>query len=164
MQFAKEEEGTASARNRKYRANFIANYKFQEGIAKGFGVGVGVRYRSKGAIGYQGKPNEFIQSLLASEPGVVITPPTTHPSVGLQQADITKPIYGEATYDIDGWVKYERKLKLVGRPITWQLQINITNLFNDDDIVPFRADFNNVVEQWTTREPRTFALTNMFKF
>lgn len=75
MQFAKEEEGTASARNRKYRANFIANYKFQEGIAKGFGVGVGVRYRSKGAIGYQGKPNEFIQSLLASEPGVVITRP-----------------------------------------------------------------------------------------
>jgi hypothetical protein len=164
LAFAKEEEGTASARNREYRANFIANYKFQEGRLKGFGVGFGARYRSKGAIGYEGKPNEFILDLLAEEPGVIIAPPTTHPSIGLQQADISKPIYGEATLDFDGWIKYERRVRLGGRSYTWLVQLNISNLLNDDDIVPFRADFNNVVEQWTTRAPRSFALTNTLKF
>ena len=28
----------------------------------------------------------------------------------------------------------------------------------------FNEAFNNVVEQWTTRAPRSFALTNTFKF
>ncbi|HWL16763.1 MAG TPA: hypothetical protein VNR00_14240, partial [Opitutus sp.] len=51
-------EGTVSLEQRKYRANFIANYTFRDGWLKGFSFGGAARYQSKVATGYPTAPNE----------------------------------------------------------------------------------------------------------
>jgi iron complex outermembrane recepter protein len=160
LSFAREEEGSASARARKYRANFIANYNFTEGKMKGFGIGSGIRYRSKAAIGYLGKPNPFMTELLAQEPDLAgrVDP------LSFLTADITKPIYGKSQLDIDAWIKYTTSFNLGGRDYKWRAQINITNLFDDQDLIARTATPDGAISRWMGRAPRTVSLTNTISF
>jgi len=46
-------EGRAPVRDREITANLTANYTFDEGFVKGFGIGSAVQYRGKSVIGYR---------------------------------------------------------------------------------------------------------------
>jgi len=143
---AQEEEGTANTRTRKYRANFIANYRFTEGRMKGFGVGGATRWRSKSAIGYFGKTN------------------TINPTSPTLVADTTKPIWGDEMLDFDAWVKFQKRLSVFGRDMDWRIQLNVRNLFDDTDIFPVVAHTDGSILQWEQKAPRTWMLTNTFRF
>jgi len=50
-------EGSASAEQRKWRVNLVANYTFsREGRLKGWSLGTGVRWQDKLGIGYTSTP------------------------------------------------------------------------------------------------------------
>ncbi|MBK1875221.1 TonB-dependent receptor plug domain-containing protein [Pelagicoccus mobilis] len=160
LEFAKQEEGSTSARARKYRANFIANYRFSDGKMKGFGIGTGVRYRSKAAIGYEGKLNPLMLEVAESEPELA---EIVDPEVFLT-ADVTKPIYGDDLVDIDAWMNYRKKFSFAGRDMDWRIQMNIYNLLDDDDPLARSSYYDGSVRQYTLRSPRRIAVTNTFKF
>lgn len=160
LSFAEEEEGNASARARKYRANFIANYRFSEGKFKGLGIGTGMRYRSKAAIGYEGKPNPLMTELLEEEPGLadLVDP------LSFLTSDINKPIYGESIMSYDAWVNYRTKLSFGQRNIDWRIQMNIYNLFDDTDLLARNARNDGTISAYMPQAPRRIAITNTFKF
>lgn len=160
LSFAEEEEGNASARARKYRANFIANYRFSEGKLKGFGIGTGIRYRSKAAIGYEGKPNPLMTALLEEEPGLadIVDP------LSFLTSDITKPIYGDPILNYDAWMNYRTKIKIGGKDVDWRLQMNIYNLFDDTGLLARNARNDGTISRYMPQAPRRIAITNTFKF
>jgi hypothetical protein len=137
-------EGTATTRGRKWRANFIANYRL-EGALKGFSIGGASRWRSPDTIGYWGKPNEFLPE-------------------GRLVADVTRPIKGEEILFFDAWVEYNRDIHLGSKKLNWSIQLNVRNLFDDDKFAALSADVDGRPTSYSRNEPRTFILTNTLKF
>lgn len=137
-------EGTATTRGRKWRVNLVGNYRF-EGALRGFSSGGAVRWRSPDTIGYHGMANPRLAS-------------------GPQVADVSRPIYGDDSLDIDAWVGYGRKLDVAGHQLDWSIQLNVRNLFNGDDFVPLSVYFDGTPTSYARHDPRTVILTNTFKF
>ncbi|MBK1879715.1 TonB-dependent receptor plug domain-containing protein [Pelagicoccus mobilis] len=143
---AREEVGTANTRSRKYRTNLITNYRFNDGKFKGLGIGGAVRWRSESAIGYMGKTNPINPASFTLVP------------------DITRPIWGEELWDFDAWVKYRHSFTVADREIDWRIQLNVKNLFDDNDIYPVVAHTDGSILQWEQKAPRTWMITNSFEF
>lgn len=143
---AQEEVGTANTRARKYRGNFVANYRFTEGALNGFGIGGATRWRSKSAIGYEGKQNPI------------------NPNSTLLVPDTTKPIWGDELLDVDMWLKYQRKFEVGNKMVNWRIQLNVRNILDDADIVPVRAHTDGSIIEWEQKAPRTWMVTNTFEF
>src|SRR5690606_29903978 len=69
-------QGLSNPQVREWHASLITNYRFNEGLLRGVGVGGSVRWEDKAAIGYMGMVN---------------------PATGLLELyDIDRPIYDEA--------------------------------------------------------------------
>lgn len=142
---AEAQQGIASDRVRKWRVNFTSKYTFRDGPLKGLQAGGGARWRSKAAIGYAGKPNvEYPQGDLVVDP--------------------TKPFFGEDILDIDGFVKYKRVVNVANREIDWTIQLNVSNLFDDDDAMPTEVHTDGSVIGWVPKAPRTWSISNTFAF
>lgn len=137
-------EGTATTRGRKWRVNLIGDYRF-EGRLNGVSTGGAVRWRSADTIGYHGMDNP-------RQPG------------GPQVADISRPIHGDESLDIDAWIGYGRKFDVAGHKLDWSVQLNVRNLFNGDDFVPLAVHFDGTPTAYARHDPRTVILTNTFKF
>ncbi|HVU24644.1 MAG TPA: TonB-dependent receptor plug domain-containing protein [Opitutus sp.] len=106
-------EGAAAPEIRTWRYNLVTNYDFTRGMLKGFNVGGGVRYQSAVTIGY---------------------PPTGDPSDPASLGfDLAHPYKGPSETNFDGWIGYSRDL---GRRIKWHIQLNGTNLFKHDYLIP----------------------------
>ena len=125
---------------REWRWNLATNYSFTNGRLKGFSVGGGVRWQDDIAIGY-GVKND--------------------PELG-ETVDTDNPIYGPTETDIDLWFSYATKI--MDGKVDWKIQLNIRNLTGDDDLIPTFANPNGVVAGWRIRQPRTFIITNTFRF
>lgn len=133
-------EGTVSLEQRKYRANFVANYTFRNGWLKGFSVGGAARYQSKVATGYPTAPNA-----------------NGSPVPLLEQAFFSDP---EIRGDV--FVGYSRKI-MSGR-VDWKIQLNIRDAFGSRDPIPVWTNPDGQVA--VVRIPpltETF-LTNTFRF
>ncbi len=137
-------EGSVTARGRKWRVNVIGNYRFEGGL-RGFSAGGGVRWRSPDTIGYHGMANPRLPS-------------------GPQVADVSRPIRGDDSLDIDAWISYGRKIEVAGAKFDWSVQLNVRNLFNGDDFVPLAVYYDGTPTSYARHDPRTFILTNTFKF
>lgn len=138
-------DGSTSAEQRKWRANFITNYTFGSDSllgprAKGFGVGGGVRWQDKLGIGY----------------------PTTRNPDSSVTIDVKHPYYAPSETSVDAWISYERAIWQ--KRVKWRVQLNGRNLFADRDLIPV------TVQPWgevaTARIPpeRRWYLTNTFSF
>ncbi len=138
-------EGSASAEQRKWRANLVTNYTFRQdsifgGALKGLGVGAAVRWQDKHGIGY----------------------PTTRKANQSVTLDLAHPYYAPAETNYDAWVSYERKVW--NDRINWKVQLNARNLFGDTQTIGIG------VQPWgafsTTRlaPERRWYLTNTFSF
>ena len=132
-------QGSKSPEIRKWRFNFVNNYRFTEGRLKGWNVGGAVRWQDKAAIGYP-----------------VI-------SIGSQgQYDVTKPYYGPTETNFDGWVGYARRLW--NDRIGWKVQLNVRNIGVRNRLIPVSAQPYGEIDTYRTGASMTWSLTNSFSF
>lgn len=134
-------EGQGVNELRKWRFNFVTNYQFaDDGFLKGFNVGGAVRWQDKAAIGYYPKFNE--------EAGNWVT-------------DVSRPIYGPTESNYDAWIGYQRP---INDKIDYRLQLNVRNLFADDELIPIAANPDGTIAQVRIPNKTTWTLSNTFSF
>jgi hypothetical protein len=106
-------EGASAPEIRTWHYNLVTNYDFTRGVVKGLNVGGGVRYQSGDTIGY---------------------PPLGDPSNPATLAfDLAHPYKGPSETNFDAWIGYSRELP---HKIKWHVQLNATNLFKHDGLIP----------------------------
>lgn len=139
-------EGSVSAEQRKWRANFVTNYTFDHDSLfgaklKGWGIGGAVRWQDKLAIGYPG----------SRDPD------------GTVHFDIQNPFYVPPLTNVDGWVSYARRVW--DNKLHWKLQLNVSNIVNNGDLVGVTAQsWNGTVGQYRLPPERRWYLTSTFSF
>ncbi|MGH7947479.1 MAG: hypothetical protein ACREF9_21100, partial [Opitutaceae bacterium] len=135
-------EGTASAEQRKWRANFVANYTFtREGRLKGWSVGTGVRWQDKLGIGYPASFNDT--------GGVVY--------------DLQHPYYAPAETNVDLFAAYTRKIWK--DRVEWKVQLNVRNaIASGDDVIGVTVQPTGEPAIYRLAPERRWYLTNTFSF
>ena len=134
-------DGIYSAELRKWRANFVTNYTFSgDSRLKGFGIGGAWRWQDKAAIDYP---------RIANASGVFV-------------ADITRPFYASSTSQVDLWASYRRPL--LNRKVRWKLQLNVGDVFADDELIPVTVHSNGTPAMVRLSPPRTWFLTSTFEY
>ncbi len=125
---------------REWRWNLATNYRFSEGRFKGFGVGGGARWQDDVAIGYAVKND---------------------PELG-ETLDTDNPYSSGKEINLDLWFSYGNPI--FNDKVDWKVQLNVRNLDGDDDLIATVANPNGEIAGWRIKEPRSFVLTNTFKF
>lgn len=133
-------EGVSVSELRRWRLNFVTNYTFISGALRNVNVGGAVRWQDKTAIGYYPEYN--------SDANIWVT-------------DVNRPIYGPNETNYDAWIGYERKL---GRKYVWSVQLNVRDLFSDDELIPILANPDGTVAQVRIPSRTTWMLTNSIRF
>jgi len=133
-------EGVAVSELRKWRLNVVTNYTFTSGILRNLNIGGAVRWQDKTAIGYYPKYN--------SDADIWVT-------------DVERPIYGPSETNYDAWIGYERP---IGRKYVWSIQLNVRDLFADDELIPILANPDGTIAQVRIPARTTWMLTNSIRF
>ena len=137
----KAQEGTFSPEVRKWRANAVVNYDFREGIFRGWGVGVNVRYQSRVAIGFPIAPD----------------------AEGIPKPDIENPFFGPAHTNWGFRLAYRKRIW--NNKVNWRIQLNLSNVFSDKrDLIPVRMTDIGLLAQSRTAPPRGWVISNRFNF
>lgn len=138
-------EGTASAEQRKWRANLITNYSFGSNSVfgdtlKGWSIGGAIRWQDKIGIGY---------------------PSTRNPDMSVV-VDLENPYYAPAETNVDAFVSYQRDL-WNGR-VKWKVQLNVRNLIADNDPIAIGVQPWGEISSARLAPERRWYLTNTFTF
>ncbi|MEJ1973418.1 MAG: hypothetical protein WDM96_13435 [Lacunisphaera sp.] len=149
---AKSADGAVVQELRKWRANFVGNYDFQEGRLKGFSVGSGVRWLDKAAIGY---PVATFESDLSPSDGV-------DEASDIRTLDVRNPYYGPTETRFDAWVAYQTRIHH-GR-IGFKIQLNVRNIGVHNELVPAVINPDGTIPVWSIAEGQKFTLTTRFSF
>lgn len=128
------QEGANVPELRPYHFNLITNYSFKEGALKNVNVGGSWRWANGIVTGYPIKNSTF---------------------------DLEHPYKGPSETALDFWCGYERKLT---NKIHWRIQLNVRNVFGKKELIPISVQPDGSVGASRIAEPRTWALTNTFKF
>ena len=131
---------SAAQELRKWRFNVITNYDFQYRRLKGFSIGGGARWQDRVAVGYGVKKNEL----------------------GIWVSDVTQPYFGSDELDIDLWARYSRKI--YKDKIRWTAQLNIRDLFGNDDLIAVTSQPNGQIASARIPQPMQWSITNTFAF
>ncbi len=134
--FIKAVEGRSNPSARDGRLNLIVNYRFNEGRLKGFNLGGALRYRSAPIIGYGLKVNEEGETLL----------------------DLDTKYKGTTEKYVDFMAGYRGRLKSLGG-LNYRVQLNVRNLLNANDPVPYNALTTGVVSSLLTVDSRLTSIT-----
>jgi hypothetical protein len=126
----------------KWRFNLTTSYTFTEGFLKNVKVGGSYRYTEKAALGY-------MWSYLTVAGKQVEVP------------DITKPIYGKDTKNIDLMVGYSRKLT---EKLRWEIQLNVRNAFGKNELVPVTVQPDGTYAAYRIVEGPSWTITNSLRF
>jgi outer membrane receptor protein involved in Fe transport len=138
-------EGSASAEQRKWRANLITNYTFNRGSIfgdrlKGWSIGGAVRWQDKLGIGY----------------------PTTRNADGSVTLALDNPFYAPAETNVDAFVTYEREIW--NKRIKWRVQLNARNLIADTSTIPIGVQPDGSFSTVRLPPEKRWYLTNTFTF
>ncbi len=133
------QDGSPTSELRKWRWNAISNYRFTEGVVKGFNLGAAVRWQDKVAIGFP-----------------VIVDPVAGPV-----PDVKNPFYGPTETNYDAWIGYSRKV--FGR-YQWSIQLNFKNIGVGDELIPIWAQPDGSIASYHIAEPQKWTLTNTITF
>jgi hypothetical protein len=147
-------DGAVVQELRRWRANAVANYEFQGDRLKGFGLGTGIRWLDKAAVGFP------VISLRSDLTPVPVGGPALLSDVRV--SDVRHPYYGPTDTRYDGWVSYQRKI-LKGR-VGMKLQLNVRNLFTQNELVPVTINPDGKVAVWSIAEGRKFTFSTKFSF
>jgi hypothetical protein len=142
---AKALEGVTAPDQRQYHASLLTNYRFSQGMLKGFSIGGSERWESKAAIGFLGKVNDPVNA-----PGVINFP------------DANRPVYDAGNYYTDIWVAYGRKIWR--DKIGWKIQLNVNNATESGGIQPTAVNFDGTPYTFRIVDPRQFVLSSTFTF
>lgn len=137
---------------RKWRANFVGNYEFQEGKFKGWGIGSGVRWLDKAAIGY---PVATFEDDLSPSDGIA-------EASDLRILDVRRPYYGPSETRYDAWISYETDL--FNDRIGLKLQLNVRNIGVNNKLVPVAANPDGSIPVWSIAEGQRYTLSAKFSF
>ena len=128
---------------RKWRWNVGTNYTFsQDSKMKGWNIGGAVRWQDEIGIG---------------------RPVINDPDLGFVP-DLANPIFGPDEMIADGWIGWGRPLKLAGHDGQWNLQLNIRNLFDEDDLIPVVANPDLTIPVYRIPAERTWELRSTYRF
>lgn len=138
-------EGTVSPEQRKWRCNFVTNYKFGSdslfgSCLKGWSVGAAVRWQDKYALGY----------------------PTTRLADGGVFIDVKHPYWGPTTTNVDLSVGYERDFWQ--KKVRWKMQLNVKNAFAGSDPIAMSVQPWGDLAQVRLPPEQRWYLTNTFSF
>ena len=137
---AEAANGQVSTALARWSSNLVTNYRFKsDSPLKGFAVGGAVRWREGATIGY---------------PDIEVD--------GIVRSDLDNPFSGPDLFNLGTHASYSRAI-LDGK-VNWRIQLNIQNLWGDDEINAIRTNPNGVVAAWRVGRERFYQLTNTFKF
>ncbi|MBE7540429.1 MAG: TonB-dependent receptor plug domain-containing protein [Opitutaceae bacterium] len=137
---------------REWRVNFVGNYQFQTGRLKGWGVGAGVRWQDRAAIGF---PVATFESDMSPSDGI--------PELSdLRISDVHHPYFGPTETRYDAWLSYGTRIFRNRVPL--KLQLNVRNLFTHDQLVPAVANPDGTIPVWSIAEGRKITLSAKFSF
>ncbi len=131
-----------------YQGNIVTSYNFpKSSVLKNFFIGASESYAGATIIGF---PN-------------VNTTDATKPNFGLTIADTAHPYKSRDVYTTGLWIGYERKI--TAHQIKWRMQLNVNNLLDDQNPIPFAArPQDGAVSNVQLRAPRQFVFQNSFSF
>jgi hypothetical protein len=73
--------------------------------------------------------------------------------------------HGSNQFFCDANVGYRRKLpRILGRAVTWSLQLNVNNVLDNDSFVRVRQASNGTLATYRWNPPREWVLTSRFGF
>jgi len=151
---ASSSDGAAVHDLRRWRANFVGNYEFHGDALKGFGVGGGVRWLDKSALGY---PLANFRADLSPVPAGAAALPSD-----IRISNVRNPYYGPTETRYDAWVSYGTKI-LNGK-YGLKIQFNVRNLFTEDEMVPAVINPDGSIPVWSIAEGRRFSITTRLTF
>ncbi len=129
----------------KWKATLVTNYTFDDGIAKGFLVGTGIRYLDKT---YLGSPANY--SLVNGTETVT-------------SLNIANSFYAPAQTSIEGWVGYSRKILDNKYLLSFRLEIDNLTASNNG-YFPVLANSDGTHANFSIEPPRTYEFTTELKF
>lgn len=140
-------EGALAQELRRYSANFVGNYQFQDGRLKGWAIGTGVRWQDKAAIGY---PVATFEDDLSPSDGI-------DEVSDVRVSDVRSPFYGPRETRYDAWVSYQTRLFKKKYPVRFQL--NVRNIGIHDQLYPVVANPDGRVAVWGISESERYTFT-----
>lgn len=139
---------------RRWRANFVGNYDFQGERLKGWGVGAGLRWLDKAALGY---PVASFRADLTPVPAGAAALPSD-----LRISDVRHPYYGPSEARYDAWFSYQTKI--LRRKYGLKVQLNVRNLLTRNELVPAVINPDGTIPVWSIAEGRKFSLLTRLSF
>ncbi len=137
---AEAADGKVSTALAKWSANLVTNYRFdQDSNLKGFAVGGSARYRQGATIGY---------------PDIEVD--------GIVRSDLDNPFTGPDLINVGAHASYSKRL--FDNKVDWKIQLNIQNLWGDNEISAIRTNPNGQVAAFRVGRESFLQLTNTFKF
>ncbi len=133
-QLIKLQEGGDIPELRPWRVNLVTNYRFTQGLLRGWSVGGALRWQSAVVVGYPVVNGTF---------------------------DLAHPFLGPDVGDGDLWFAYERK---VMRNIQWRVQMNIGSMLVSKRTIPVSVEPDGSAGQVRMVESPAWTLTNSFSF
>jgi hypothetical protein len=127
---------------RKYKFNFISNYRFDRGWAKGVDVGAAWRWEDRAILGYG-----IHETTIYGEKAWI--------------ADVSKPIYGPSESHVDAWIGYQRKLN---SKIDWRVQLNVRSVGENTHLVTAAVEPDGSVAQQRIVNGATYDLSMKLMF
>jgi outer membrane receptor protein involved in Fe transport len=119
--------------------NLMTNYSFTKGPLKGCFVGGGTRHRS-------GEIVEFQISTNASTGAVT-----------------RQPVHGRTNTIVDFLAGYRGRFKVLARAVRWNLQLNVSNLLDNQQMLPTRQ-IGGAIITYRLQPPREYTLGSRFDF
>ena len=133
------QDGSPAAELRRWRWNFVSNYRFTEGTLRGWNAGAAARWQDKVAIGFP----VFVDPVAGSIP------------------DVKHPYFGGTEINYDAWVGYSRKL---WKKYAWTVQLNVKNIGVGNELIPVNAQPDGTINSYRIAEPQKWTLTNTIAF
>jgi iron complex outermembrane receptor protein len=136
--------------NRKHKANFFANYSIKEGALKGWSTGLGARYLSPITAGR-----------VSSGPGQPLLASNQQQGVG----NNGPTVYGDDSFSVDGMLRYQTRLNLLGRPTRLSVQLNVRNLLDERGIEErrYKSD-GKTLDRFVLLDPREVTLSATVRY
>jgi hypothetical protein len=140
------QSGTRTDELRRWHWSAITNYRFSDemfgGKLRGFGIGGGVRWLDKIAIGYP--VTTFVNSAGATVPVL----------------DVFHPYFGPTEIYFDGNVSYTHRFQR----FTWTARLYSANIGKRDNLIPVNANPDGNVALWRIGPSQTWTFSNTFSF
>jgi outer membrane receptor protein involved in Fe transport len=136
--------GQPSEQLHKWKGSLVTNYTFDQGIAKGFGIGTGLRYLDKTIIG---------NPVIETDVNGTLTP------TGL---DLAHPYTTPAEISMEAWATYVTKIDHDKYTLSFRLQV--ANLQSKGGYQPVAANSDGTHAVFAIVPDRTYYFTTELKF